>query len=81
MKKQDEYKIGAAAKDFIEKYKPELPHIKKAELEAMLKEFAIQQVKNTADLGGVSGSNFICAKENKGEPKCKEQCGWCQGDN
>ena len=29
----------------------------------------------------VMESNFICAKENKGEDKCKEQCGWCEGNN
>jgi len=26
-------------------------------------------------------SNFICAKQNKGEIKCKTQCGWCEGNN
>ena len=24
---------------------------------------------------------FICAKQNKGEIKCKTQCGWCEGNN
>ena len=24
---------------------------------------------------------FICAKQNKGESKCRSQCGWCEGNN
>ena len=26
-------------------------------------------------------SNFICAKENVGENKCEDQCGFCEGNN
>jgi hypothetical protein len=45
MNKQDEYKIGGAANEFVNKHRSELSPIKKAELEAMLKDFAIKQVK------------------------------------
>jgi tRNA(Ile2) C34 agmatinyltransferase TiaS len=45
MEKQQEYKIGAAANEFVNEHRAELSSIKKAELEAMLKDFAIQQVK------------------------------------
>ncbi len=45
MEKQQEYKIGAAANEFVNEHRAELSPIKKAELEAMLKDFAIQQVK------------------------------------
>ena len=44
MKKQDEYKIGGAANEFVNKHRAELSSINKAELQAMLKEFAIKQV-------------------------------------
>ena len=45
MTKKQEYKIGAAANEFVNKHRAELSLIKKAELEAMLKDFAIEQVK------------------------------------
>lgn len=44
MDKTQEYKIGGAANTFVNKYRAELSAIKKAELESMLKEFAMSQV-------------------------------------
>lgn len=55
MKKEIEYKIGGKAIEFVDTHKKELPHIKKAELQAMLKEFAIIVVKDFS-LGDVTHS-------------------------
>ena len=41
-----------------------------------------EQIKGeTLPIDSVVESNFICAKQNKGEIKCKIQCGWCEGNN
>lgn len=54
MEKEQEYKIGAKANEFVNEYRSELSSIKKAELESMLKDFAIQQVKDYDLLHNVS---------------------------
>ena len=41
---QDEWQIGGNAQEFVEKHRPNLSHTKKAELQAMLKDFAIKQL-------------------------------------
>jgi hypothetical protein len=68
MKKQDEYKIGGAANEFVNKHRAELSSIKKAELEAMLKEFAIKQV-NLFAIHIVSNSTEL-------EKPTMEKYGW-----
>lgn len=55
MEKEQEYKIGANAYEFVQKHRSNLSHAKQAELQAMLKDFAIEQVKNSVVLADVSG--------------------------
>ena len=45
------------------------------------KSLAYKLAKNKCGLPIVVESNFICVKQNKGEIKCKTQCGWCEGNN
>ena len=54
MEKEQEYKIGANAYEFVKKHRSNLSHAKQAELQAMLKDFAIEQVKNSVVLSDVS---------------------------
>ena len=53
MTKEQEYQIGGDAYAFTQEHRSELSHVKQAELQAMLKDFAIQQVKklNIDDVG------------------------------
>ena len=44
LNQQDEWQIGGNAQEFVEKHRPNLSHTKKAELQAMLKDFAIKQL-------------------------------------
>ena len=53
MEKEQEYKIGANAYEFVQKHRSYLNHAKQAELQAMLKDFAIEQVKNSVVLADV----------------------------
>ena len=54
MEKEQEYKIGANAYEFVQKHRSNLSHAKQAELQSMLKDFAIEQVKNSVVLADVS---------------------------
>ena len=40
-----------------------------------------KKIGKILNIDSVVESNFICAKQNKGEIKCKIQCGWCEGNN
>ena len=44
-------------------------------------DYIISKYTPNKQLPIVVESNFICAKQNKGEIKCKTQCGWCEGNN
>jgi hypothetical protein len=58
MEKEQEYKIGANAYEFVQKHRSNLSHAKQAELQAMLKDFAIEQVKNSVVLADVMPRTF-----------------------
>ncbi|MFT5450553.1 MAG: hypothetical protein ACI9N9_000030 [Enterobacterales bacterium] len=50
---EQEYKIGANAYEFVQKHRSHLSHAKQFELQSMLKDFAIEQVKTYIVLADV----------------------------
>jgi len=83
MEKEQEYKIGANAYEFVQKHRSYLSHVQQAELQAMLKDFAIEQVKNSVVLAGVVGRSEqlvigeYCDCEHPTLDKSVTRCGNC----